>query len=209
MYSIYVMGKKSSSHQTPSKSSTPITPPRTPRRGHPPLLLWLPLRAWKLGASRGLARATPRRLGFTTTQWNPGFGKGTNSWWKHVKNGGKTSATPGVKQTIFWKNKNWWMWCEGDFFLEKIMACWLRGDLESETQLLLTQKNKMEMNELTFFFQSRASFFFESSPKFHPQVSSAAPIGRFSLENTVNPPGQHVHIPPWENVGIRLYIVFI
>lgn len=116
MYSIYVMGKKSSSHQTPSKSSTPITPPRTPRRGHPPLLLWLPLRAWKLGASRGLARATPRRLGFTTTQWNPGFGKGTNSWWKHVKNGGKTSATPGVKQTIFWKNKNWWMWCEWDFF---------------------------------------------------------------------------------------------
>lgn len=98
---------------------------------------------------------------------------------------------------------------KGIFFLEKIMACWLRGDLESETQLLLTQKNKMEMNELTFFFQSRASFFFESSPKFHPQVSSAAPIGRFSLEITVNPPGQHVHIPPWENVGIRLYIVFI
>jgi len=203
MYSIYVMGKKSSSHQTPSKSSTP-------RRGHPPLLLWLPLRAWKLGASRGLARATPRRLGFTTTQWNPVSKKvkKRGEKWKHVKNGAKTGATEGVWNHFLKKTKKWWMW-RGNCFSEKIMACWLRGDLESETQLLLTQKINMEMNELTFFFQSRACFCFESSPKFHPQVSSAAPIGRFSLEITVNPPGQRVHIPPWENVGIRLYIVFI
>ena len=113
MYSIYVMGKKSSSHQTPSKSSTPDTPPRRFRlccfgcRFGPEnwallgVLLVQHLGAW----------ASPPPL-----VKHPGFGKGTNSWWKHVKNGGKTSATPGVKQTIFWKNKNWWMWCEGDFF---------------------------------------------------------------------------------------------